>query len=94
MGEQERYRDMLFGADMNYGTWMPRPRQAGRRRELAATAAVTFVRICTEGRQGDVGDGTGKKRPQCPRWTETDRTEEKCGGRGRERDEANNVDIN
>ena len=27
-GKRERYRDMLFGADMNYGTWMPRPRQA------------------------------------------------------------------
>ena len=37
------------------------------------------------------------KNGQCPRWTETDRTEEKCGERGREkreRDEANNVDIN
>ena len=36
---------MLFAADMNYGTWMPLPRQA----TTAATAAFTFTFVVGEG---------------------------------------------
>ena len=95
MGEQGRYRDMLFGADMNYGTWMPWPRQAGRRRELAERRQLrssTFVprgdREMSEMAPGKNGRSVrGGRRPTGLRRNVASE------GRG-ERDEADNVDIN
>ena len=81
---EERYRDMLFAADMNYGTWMPWPCQTDRRQQRQLHSHLYY----REG--GWEGGWNLKKRSHLQ-----GRTEEKSEGRREgERDGANNVDIN
>ena len=96
MGEQERYRDMLFGADMNYGTWMPCLSRAGQADDESGNGG-SYVRPHLY-RGGDREmlemapgkNGRSVRGGRRPTATGLRRNVASEGAR----DEANNVDIN